>query len=205
MAIRILVLASIICALVACGGGGSSVPPEPVAQPVAAPATLNGDYVTAYGDSTQAFHGNPHASSIPGLFTITNRGISGSTSTQLLSTWEREMAGSSAVMVIINHGLNDGDRTLEQYKDAMREFIRIARKYKKIIVLEQPNNAAPHSTFDLPAFEQRRAAVGPLATAEGVYYCEQPDVPLRDGAHPTDDGYRLKAARLADCIGDILK
>jgi hypothetical protein len=77
MAIRILVLASIVCALVACGGGGSSVAPEPVAQ--AAPTTLNGDYVTAYGDSTQAAHGNPHASSIPGLFTITNRGISGST------------------------------------------------------------------------------------------------------------------------------
>lgn len=185
--------AIILCALLAgCGGGGSDV--------AATPAGLA---VTTYGDSTQAAQGNPHASSRPRL-TIDNKAIGGSTTAQWLAKWAAEMAATRSPVVVYNGGLNDGGMTVEEYKAALREMVRIARANGKQLVLEQPNNAAEHSTFNLPAFVERRAAVGPLAASEGAYYCSQPDVPLRDGAHPTPEDYATKAARLARCLTDLL-
>lgn len=195
--------------LTACGGGGSSTPPPepaPTASPTApAPSVpIVGVHIVAFGDSTQAAQGNPHASSRPG-WTIENKGISGSSTAQWVAKWSDELAATKAPIVIYNGGLNDGNLSLDEYKHALRELVRITRAYKKQIILEQPNNAAEHAGFDLPKFIDRRAAMGPLASAEGVYYCAQPDVPLRDGPHPTDAGYATKAVRLAECIGGLLK
>lgn len=182
--------------LAACGGGGSSTPTE---SNLPAPVV----HIVAFGDSTQAAHGNPHAASRPG-WTIENKGISGSSTAQWLAKWFDELAATKAPIVIYNGGLNDGGLTLDEYKHALRELVRITRAYRKQLILEQPNNAAAHAGFDLAKFNERRAAMGPLAAAEGVYFCAQPDVPLADGAHPTAAGYEAKQKRLAACIGDAL-
>lgn len=183
--------------LTACGGGGSDIPvstesPSGVVQ------------IAAYGDSTQAFHGNPHASSRDG-WTIENKGVSGSSTSEWYSRWPAEMAATKASIVIYNGGLNDGGMSVDQYKTTLREMIRITRAFGKQFILEQPNNADASGDIILPTFVERRAAVEGLAKSEGVYYCAQPDVPLRDGIHPTDAGYATKAVRLAACIEGILK
>lgn len=201
--VRISPWAILAVALTACGGGGSSAP-APGQAPTESNMPIHGVHIIAFGDSTQAAQGNPHASSRPG-WTIENKGISGSSTAQWVVKWSDELAATKATHVIYNGGLNDGGMSLEQYKHALRELVRITRAYKKQIILEQPNNAAEHAGFDLPKFNERRAAMGPLASAEGVYFCSQPDVPLRDGPHPTDAGYATKATRLAECIGGLLK
>lgn len=200
-----LVLSALL--LTACGGGGSSTPaPVPAASPPFAPAPSApsvGVHIVAFGDSTQAAQGNPHASSRPG-WTIENKGISGSSTTQWVAKWSDELAATKAPIVIYNGGLNDGGLTLEEYKHALRELVRITRAYKKQIILEQPNNADASGDIILPTFIERRAAVEGVAKSEGVYYCAQPDVPLRDGIHPTDAGYAAKAGRLAECLKDAI-
>jgi lysophospholipase L1-like esterase len=183
--------------LAACGGGGSSTPAPAPNQP---PAVVQ---ITAYGDSTQLAQGNPHAANRAG-WSIENKGIGSSTTTQWLAKWDTELTATSATIVIYNGGINDGDLTLEQYKAALREMVRIARVHKKQLMLEQPNNATAKPGFDLAAFNDRRAAMGPLASAEGVYFCAQPDVPLFDNVHPTAEGYATKAVKLAKCIADAL-
>lgn len=199
----VIVAAAIVTScLSGCGGGGSSTP-APVESPSGTSIPISGVHIVAFGDSTQAHHGNPHASSRPG-WTIENKGISGSSTAQWVAKWSDELASTKATHVIYNGGLNDGGMSVDQYKHALRELVRITRAYKKQIILEQPNNAAEHDGFNLPAFVERRASMGPLASAEGVYFCAQPDVPLRDGAHPTDAGYRVKADRLAACLKDAL-
>lgn len=194
--------------LTACGGGGSSTPPPepaPTASPTApAPSAPSVSvHIVAFGDSTQAAQGNPHAASRPG-WTIENKGISGSSTTQWVAKWSDELAATKAPIVIYNGGLNDGGLTLEEYKHALRELVRITRAYKKQIILEQPNNADASGDIILPTFIERRAAVEGVAKSEGVYYCAQPDVPLRDGIHPTDAGYAAKAERLAECLKDAI-
>ena len=195
-------------ALTACGGGGSSIPePAPVAASPTAPAPsvpIVGVHIVAFGDSTQAAQGNPHAASRPG-WTIENKGISGSSTAQWLARWSNELAATSAPIVVYNGGLNDGGLTIEEYRHALRELVRITRAYKKQIILEQPNNADATGDIVLATFIERRAAVGFVASSEGVYYCAQPDVRLRDGIHPIDEDYRLKADTLAACIEGILK
>lgn len=164
--------------------------------------------VTAYGDSTQRWHGEPHASSRPPHFIIANRGVSGSTAGQLLegadglnAPWDQQLAGDVAHWVIINHGLNiSGGTTTQQYRGHIIDLVVMARRAGKRVMLEMPNNAAPHGEFDVPAFLDRQASVRELARVLGVHLCEQPSVPLADGAHPTPAGYSIKAERLAKCL-----
>jgi lysophospholipase L1-like esterase len=196
MALRILALV-VSALLTACGGGGSSSPAPAPNQP---PAVVQ---ITAYGDSTQLAQGNPHAASRAG-WSIENKGIGSSTTTQWLAKWDGELSATKATIVIYNGGINDVDLTLEQYRAALREMVRIARVHKKQLMLEQPNNAVARPGYDVDAFNDRRAAMGPLASAEGVYYCAQPDVPLADSVHPTPAGYATKAEKLAKCIADVL-
>jgi len=190
--LRTIPLAALALALAGCGGGGHTQAPD--AGPVR---------VTAYGDSTQRAQGNPHAASRPG-FVIENKGVSGSTSSQLLAGWGAEMAASGAAGVVVNHGLNDGALTTAQYRDTLRALVDAARARGKWVILEEPNAADPHSTFDVAAFDARRVAMRELASHMGVYFCAQPRVPLMDGAHPTPEGYALKATRLAQCIGEVV-
>lgn len=210
MAFRILVLAPIICALVACGGGGSSVPSQPESQPEAFIAS-------AYGDSTQAAQGQPHAASRAGA-RIYNRGVGSTNTSQLLAgtdglnyAWEVMMQRDEAPIVIVNHGINDYSIAPEKYRSNLVDLVRIARSAKKIPMLEMPNPAGETRTalmdqiaFDVTAFEARRQAMRDVATAEGVYLCDQPRVPLQDGIHPTPEGYKTKADRLASCLADLI-
>ncbi len=183
---RSLVLSLIACALVACDSKPDGVV-----------------LIAAYGDSTQFAQGDPHASNRPG-WTIINKGIRGSNTVHWKTAWAEEMKSTKAQIVIYNGGLNDGGMGVEKYKSYLREMERIARSHGKRFLLEQPNNAVAHPLFSLARFNERRSATRDIAASIGAHYCEQPDVPLRDGAHPTAEGYRMKAERLADCIRDVL-
>lgn len=210
MAIRILVLAPIVCVLVACGGGGSSVQPQ-------AEAPQDTFIVSAYGDSTQAAQGQPHAASRAGA-KIYNRGVGSTNTSHLLAgtdglnyAWEVMMTRDSAPIVVVNHGINDYAYPLEKYRSNLLELVRIARAAGKIPMLELPNPAGETRTalmdqiaFDVTAFEARRQAMRDVANSEGVYLCDQPRVPLSDGIHPTPEGYKTKADRLAACLADLM-
>lgn len=193
--------ASILAVLVAgCGGGGSSVAPStaPSNQPV--PVVQ----VAAYGDSTQAAQGQPHAASRE-AFTVRNEGVSGSYTQQLLDgtdgvhkPWSQEMAQSTASIVVVNHGINDWRYPIAQYRANLRELVRVAREHKKLIVLEVPNQTTT------PESDTVRQAMRDTAAEVGAYLCEQPPVPLSDWAHPTSEGYAKKATRLSKCLGDLV-
>lgn len=186
--------------LTACGGGGSSSP-----APAPAPANAPEPYVVAaYGDSTQEAQGQPHAASRPGA-KVYNRGVSGTNSAQLLAgtdgrnlPWAEQMSVESARIVIINHGINDRGRTVEDYKADLRKLVDGIRKVGKVPMLEEPN------PIDEPGFEVYRDAMRHVAQHMGVYFCAQPRVSLEDKVHPDQPGRALKADRLAKCIGDVL-
>lgn len=201
--------------LTACGGGGSSAPaPEPVQPAQSAPSIQ----VAAYGDSTQEAQGQPHAASRPGAY-VYNRGVGGTNTHHLLTgtdgvnyAWATQMPRETAKVVVINHGINDRGYPLETYKANLRELVTVAQNAGKIVMLEMPNPAGETMTplmdrisFDVPAFEARRQAMRDLSVSMGVYLCDQPRVPLEDGIHPTVEGYRVKADRLAACLNDVLR
>jgi len=196
--------------LVGCGGGGS-------AAPVANPGAPEPYVIAAYGDSTQEAQGHPHAASRPGA-KIYNRGVGGTNTTMLLAgtdgrnyPWPEQMARESVRIIVINHGINDGALTIEQYKANLRELVTVAQKAGKIVILEEPNPAGETMTplmlqinFNVVAFEERRAAMKHVADHMGVYFCAQPRVTLEDGIHPDAPGRANKANRLAKCAEDIL-
>lgn len=165
--------------------------------------------VAAYGDSTQRAQGDPHAASRGG-WVIQNRGVSGATSSQLFDgkdglnkTWREEMADTSAIVIVLNHGLNDGALKNEEYRKLLEKTIDIARDYGKFVVLEQPNNAVEHQWFDVPKFHARVQAMKEVAQEREVFFCSQPDVPLLDAVHPTPEGLAIKATRLAECLAEV--
>lgn len=180
--------------LSACGGGEAVKSVSPVS-------------VYAYGDSTQAEQGNPHAAQRDG-FTIVNRGVGSSTSSDLLAIWPSQLLDPSRV-VVINHGINDRDLIL--YKANIKALVNQAQSANKIVMLEAPNATGETMTdlmrainFDIEQFKERQKAMREIAQSMGVYFCAQPRVPLRDGIHPTPEGYRLKAETLSVCIADII-
>lgn len=199
--------------LSACGGGGSSAP-APEAQ---APGTPEPYVIAAYGDSTQAAQGHPHAASRPGA-KIYNRGVGGNNTTKMLAgtdgvngPWAEQIPRETVPVIALNPGINDYGLTVEQYKANLRELVTVAQKAGKIVILEEPNPAGETETplmaalkFDVAAFEERRSAMKHLATHMGVYFCAQPRVPLEDGIHPTVDGYAVKRDTLRKCIADLV-
>lgn len=197
-----------ILLLAGCSGSASV---EAVPEPAFPQTAQIKGHVGAYGDSTQKALGMPHASQRPG-WTIENRGMSGTTAGQLLAgtdglnrPWAEEMAASAAELVIINHALNiSGGTTTAQYEAHLTELVTIAQAAGKKVMLEDPNEADPHGEFDMPAFAERIEVMRRVARKHKAEYCDQPRVPLLDGAHPTAEGYAIKAATLAACIGRVL-
>lgn len=199
--------------LSACGGGGSSAP-APEAQP---PGTPEPYVIAAYGDSTQAAQGHPHAASRPGA-KIYNRGVGGNNTSKMLAgtdgvngPWAEQIPRETVRIIVLNPGINDYGLTVEQYKANLNELVTIAQKAGKIVILEEPNPVSETMTplmqqlnFDIQAFNERRAAMKHVANHRGVYFCAQPRAPLVDGIHPTVDGYAVKAGRLQKCIKDVL-
>lgn len=208
MAIRNLTLVGLVFLLTACGGGGSSVAPSPGGSTV---------LVTAYGDSTQYAHGQPHASSRL-EFKVNNRGAGGSNTQELLQgtdgvnpPWSVQMQRDTARIVVINHGINDRRYPLDTYRSNLRALAETAQLAGKIVMFEEPNPVAETPTprmieidFDIAEFEARRTAMRSLASSMGLYFCAQPRVELADGIHPTPAGYTIKADRLAVCIADLI-
>lgn len=186
--------------LTACGGGGS-----PVVAPTPAPSAPEAYTISAYGDSTQEAQGQPHAASRPGA-KVYNRGVSGTNSAQLLAgtdgrnfPWPEMMRVESAAVVVINHGINDRSRSVAAYTADLRALVSGAQAGGKMVILEMPN---PLAASD---FEPHRQGMRDLAISMGVYLCDQPRVPLEDGMHPTVEGYKMKADRLAACLNDVLR
>lgn len=199
MTARTFTLAASVALLAACGGGGSGVAPTPAAPQ--APAVIT---VAAYGDSTQAAQGSPHAASTTRV-QVRNAGVAGTTATQLLRgadgvhpAWAAQLARETAQAVVINHGINDRHGDKPVYRDSLRALVLAVRAAGKVPMLETPN------PIDPVGFEDWREVMREVARAEGVYLCEQPRVPLSDGFHPTAEGYATKAQRLAQCLSDLL-
>ena len=202
---KIFLSFAITVLLSACGGGGSSVAPAPVDPPTESNMPIPVPYlISAYGDSTQEAQGQPHEASSPGA-KVYNRGVSGTNSAQLLAgtdgvnlPWPEMMRVESAKIVVINHGINDRKRPIEDYKADLRALVDGIRKVGKVPMLEEPNPIDEHG------FEAYRDAMRLVAHHTGVYHCDQPRVPLSDGIHPTTQGYAIKANRLKSCIKDVM-
>ena len=190
-----LPILTLCAALTACGGGGSPIP---------APSSPDAYTISAYGDSTQEAQGQPHAASRPGA-KVYNRGVSGTNSAQLLAgtdgrnyPWPEMMRQESAAVVIINHGINDRARSVDAYKADLRALVSGAQAAGKVVMLELPN------PLDVADLEPHRQGMREVAVSMGVYLCDQPRAALLDGIHPTPEGYKLKADRLAACVKDVM-
>lgn len=211
MAVKYFTLACLFSLLAACGGGGGATP-APVAD--SPPVAIQ---VAAYGDSTQAEQGQPHAASRPGVL-VYNRGVGGTNTSQLLAgtdgvnyAWSTQIPRETAKIIVINHGINDRGYSLDTYKTNLRSLVTVAQQHGKIVILEMPNPVGETMTplmdrigFDIDEFEARRQAMRDLSINMGVYLCDQPRVALRDGVHPTPEGYAVKASRLSRCIADLM-
>jgi len=113
------------------------------------------------------------------------------------------MAATQAELVIINHALNiSGGTTNEDYTRHLSTLVRVALASGRSVMLETPSGGVQaHGEFDVPAFERRVEVMKEVAKKYGTSLCEQPNVPLVDGVHPSSVGYAIKAERLAQCIG----
>lgn len=72
--------------------------------------------------------------------TVNNKGVSGETTTERLTTFVADMAASIATIVFINYGLNDlVALTPAQFKANLTELVKIAQTAGKKVVLETSN------------------------------------------------------------------
>lgn len=183
-----------------------------------------------YGDSTiwgyRSGNGEQVALTAPQAFaaalggsaraTVSNEGVNGSTACDLLNgsdgrhpPWAKQIAGTAARFVILNHGINDQWKyPLPQYKNCLRELVRIAKSRGKLVILETPNPTRDSAPDGLDLYAQ---GMRDVAAELGVPVIDQYSYlkdylggrPVQeicpDGLHPSDRVYELKgqyAARM---------
>src|SRR5699024_1408957 len=82
--------------------------------------------------------------------TVVNKGLSGDGTNNRITTWDSDMASSTADIIYMNYCINDAKGSNSslnpkidgfEYRNNLIEMVRIARKHNKIIVMETPNPA----------------------------------------------------------------
>ncbi|ARK86031.1 SGNH/GDSL hydrolase family protein [Burkholderia pseudomallei] len=160
-------------------------------------------------------------SSLGPTVTVSNKGVSGTTTGDLLNgtgrqngqTWQASMSASKAQIVTVNFGLNDAWLPSENFTANLQNIISIARAAGKTIVLFTPNPLkTPNATVNanLIAFREQEIQT---AQSMGVTvvddYSQLPQAQwsalLPDGTHPTAQGYLAKAEAEAYVLGPIVR
>ncbi|WP_419955944.1 GDSL-type esterase/lipase family protein [Neobacillus niacini] len=153
--------------------------------------------------------------------TVINRGVNGHKTSDVLSSWDGWMSSTTASIIYINYGINDGKDglvTASQYRDNLRSMVRTARKYGKTVVLETPNVVLqldsaydsmgnPSRAENIKQFAEIMRQVAqelnvPLVdnyvlTQYYVQWSEYAASALPDGMHPSDSLYVYKAMQMA--------
>lgn len=160
-----------------------------------------------------------------GIYTVNNRGISGTTLYDMLrgtdgsgSTFEAKIitggVDAAANVIICNHGINDSqlNKHIDQYSDDLITFIKLCRTNGKIPVLATPNPnpqiAIISETKSKRLFNYVKM-MRAVAKAFSVDLVDQYEflcatacmVPMTtlipDGAHPSNDVYKQNGFNLA--------
>lgn len=191
--------------------GGATTNNVAVQDPNNPPATLKNTLNNLYGLS----------------LTVNNKGISGSTMSQMLdgtdgsgSTFEAKMSSSTASVIYCNHCINDSqlNNDIHQYRLNVSEFVRICRKYNKTPILITPN-INPATSLDASAAiigetKSKRlekyvhvmkevAEVLSVDLVDNYYYFQKttrmvaPIDLVPDGAHPASDAYSMYGRNMA--------
>jgi lysophospholipase L1-like esterase len=143
-------------------------------------------------------------------YEVKNEGANGSTACSLLRgedgvhnlPWDKQMSGSTAKWVIVNHGINDRKTdSLDTYKSCLRQLAKTAKDTGKEIIFETPN---PISAA--PPVDNYAQAMREVANESGAPVIDQfkqlteymqaqglkPSDITPDGLHPTDEIYIRK-------------
>lgn len=154
-----------------------------------------------------------------GIMMVQNHAESGSSLQDTLNgtdsygvTFEQRMHDIPSDFVLTNSALNDDGpwNTVEKYKNDLRTWIAIARKYGKIPVLEEPNPATCTFTIPLTDFVQAIRDIGVEQQVDVIaqydYIQSLPNWPdmLQDCEHPKDELYKIKGIREADAMAKII-
>lgn len=156
---------------------------------------------------------------------VTNLGVGGDTLLNRIKTWGTDMGNSQANIVYANYCINDAltqynvNGASLTYRDNLIEFVEIARKNKKIIVLETPNTVwSARSlnvgmTIEVVEFAKqlvnvmRKVAIEMnVPLIDNFYFTEKymetgyEGTALWDGLHPTDEVYRFKGLQMASVM-----
>jgi lysophospholipase L1-like esterase len=152
---------------------------------------------------------------------VTNNGVNGHKTSDVISSWDSWMSSSVAEIIYVNYGINDGKDGLvsaDQYRDNLRQMVRTARSYGKVIILETPNvvlqsdyaqdgmgNPSRAENIKQYANIMRQVSIElnvPLVdnyrfTHSYVESAKDVTKSMPDGMHPSDDMYKFKASQMA--------
>lgn len=195
--------------------------------------------IEQYGDSTTlglTFNGSSYTSSTPtapdtlysdlnarfgsGSVVVYNRGISSTCAKDLLNgtggfqSFESYMSTSSAHIVTLNFGMNDGfycNQTPEQYQNTMTQLVNIAKSHGKTVVLEEPNPTSSAQNPNLNSYIEKlsQVAISTNTTIIQHYRVMKSSnfwkLLLSDGTHPTPEGYTFKGRLEFQVIAPIVQ
>jgi lysophospholipase L1-like esterase len=212
MDIRHGLLAGMILALTACGGGSAST--APTVPVIKAPAVSNlvafmGDSIT-YGWNLANFDSNP----------TMNLGIPGEITSKMLARFGDVVAANPGIVVILG-GTNDiaDGQTPEWTIANLKSMADMARAagIKVILcsVMATVGSKVPVPWSDEPAIPVLNAKILELARQEGYLYADYYDVMLLpdgtadptlllDGLHPNAAGYTVMWRVVAPLIAEYL-
>lgn len=216
----------VVVALLAVAGCAPSEPsaptPAPVATTTAAPVPSSAAVrIVVLGDSLAAGLGLPEAEAFPAVAAellraaghdveVVNAGVSGDTSAGGLTRLDWVLRREPAILVV-ELGANDALRgqPLESTEANLREIVRRGRDAGARVVLlgmDVPTNYGPEYTTAFAALYER------IADEEGAAFVPSfirevgldPELMQPDGLHPTAQGQRRLAERLAPVLADLL-
>lgn len=207
----------------ACSGGEPPAPEQPASRSAsAAAASPSGPLIVAFGDSLTAGRGVGPEESYPAFLEqelarggfphrVANDGVSGDTTAAALARLDLSIARKPDY-VILALGANDGLRGLPL--DAMeRNLVEIIGRFRQagaaviLAGMKLPPNFGPDYTAQFEAVyarvaEQTGVELIPFLL-EGV--AAEPTLNQPDGIHPTAEGNRIVAGRVADFLEPMLE
>jgi acyl-CoA thioesterase-1 len=217
-------IATVFLALSAAGCGSSPLPPEPAANPVAAPATVpdDGPLVVFLGDSLTAGFGLAEDEAFPSVVArrllddgvnirVVNAGVSGDTTAGGLRRIGWVLRQEPAI-VVVGLGGNDALRgqPLEETEANLRQIVATARGAGAALLLlgmRIPTNYGPDYAEGFADLYPRIAddLDVPLVPflLEGVGGI--PALNLPDGIHPNADGHRKVAANVIPALRRLVE
>ncbi|CAI9007245.1 SGNH_hydro domain-containing protein [Pseudomonas chlororaphis] len=147
---------------------------------------------------------------------IANKGISQTCAIHLLDgdattpKWADRVKESKATIVTFNYGMNQCDRTAEQYLGDLQQLVDITLAAGKQVVLIEPN---PSTKPEKVILDQYVGAMNLVAEQRKVPIIQHfkiwNQLPnwqslLSDGIHPTEQGYQIKGLTEYQALAPII-